>query len=102
MDLGYYSELSIGDIKDEIFDMVKPKDPLCITLQELIDCKVGPVAPGAGSGRPGASACVRWLMCGMLAQVGGTIMTMMADVAIFWNYDNRESLMQHDEDEDDQ
>jgi len=73
VDLGYYSELSIGDIKDEIFDMVKPKDPLCITLQELIDCKVG-----------------------------GTIMTMMADVAIFWNYDNRESLMQHDEDEDDQ
>lgn len=25
------------DVKDEIFDMVKPKDPLKITLQDLID-----------------------------------------------------------------
>jgi len=71
VDLGYYAELSIGDIKDEIFDMVKPKDPLAITLQELIECKVG-----------------------------GTIVTMMADVAVFWNYDNRESLMQSEEGDD--
>ena len=40
VDHGYYSELSVGDIKDEIFDMVKPEDELAITLQELIDCKV--------------------------------------------------------------
>ena len=40
MNLGYYSELSVGDIKDEIFDMVKPKEDLKITLQELLDSKV--------------------------------------------------------------
>ena len=36
-----------------------------------------------------------------LGQVGGTVMTMMADVRHFWEYDNRESLMQHDEEEED-
>lgn len=30
----------MGDVKDEIFDMVKPKEELKITLKELIDCKV--------------------------------------------------------------
>ena len=40
VNLGYYSELSVGDIKDEIFDMVKPKEDLKITLQELLDSKV--------------------------------------------------------------
>jgi len=27
--------VSFDDIKNEIFDMVKPKDPLCITFQDL-------------------------------------------------------------------
>mmetsp|Transcript_26718 Transcript_26718/g.75056 ORF Transcript_26718/g.75056 Transcript_26718/m.75056 type:complete len:460 (-) Transcript_26718:344-1723(-) len=70
VDHGYYAELSVGDVKDEIFDMVKPEDELAITLQELIDCKVG-----------------------------GTVTTMMADMRVFWEYDNRESLMQHDDEE---
>ena len=28
--------VSFHDVKDEIFDMVKPKDPLHLTLQDLI------------------------------------------------------------------
>ena len=28
--------ISFQDVKDEIFDMVKPKDPLKLTLQDLI------------------------------------------------------------------
>lgn len=40
VDQGYYAELSVSDVKDEIFDMVKPKHELEITRQELIECKV--------------------------------------------------------------
>ena len=29
--------VSFADVKDEIFDMVKPADPLHITLQDLIN-----------------------------------------------------------------
>ena len=28
--------VTLNDVKDEIFDMVKPADPLNITLQDLI------------------------------------------------------------------
>ena len=33
---GQYAELSIEDVKDEIFDLVQPADPLHITLQDLL------------------------------------------------------------------
>ena len=32
--------ISFADVKDEIFDMVKPADPLKITLQDLISRSV--------------------------------------------------------------
>lgn len=54
----------VDDVKDEVFDIVKPEDPNFITCQDLIDCRVG-----------------------------GTVLSMLIDAAAFWRYDNRESLM---------
>lgn len=62
---------SVDDVKDEVFDMVKPKDPKCITCKDLIDCRVG-----------------------------GTVLSMLIDAAAFWRYDNRESLMMEHQDDD--
>ncbi|CAL8088430.1 unnamed protein product [Orchesella dallaii] len=50
------------DIKDEIFDMVKPKDPMKITLQDLMEC---------GSGH--------------------TVIHILTDFNGFWIYETRES-----------
>jgi serine/threonine-protein phosphatase 2A regulatory subunit B'' len=55
----------VEDVKDEIFDMCAPKDPLRITLEDLINCRVG-----------------------------DTIVTMLTDLSGFWAYDNRETLIQ--------
>ena len=49
--------------QDEIFDMVKPEDPMYITFADLM--------------RSGA---------------GHTVVSMLVDVNGFWTYDNRESL----------
>ena len=35
------SPISVEDVSDEIFDMAKPDDPLCITLDDLVSSKVG-------------------------------------------------------------
>lgn len=51
------------DVKDEIFDMVKPEDPCRITLKDLIRC-------GKGS----------------------TVVSILIDVNEFWTYDNRDTL----------
>mmetsp|Transcript_1279 Transcript_1279/g.3115 ORF Transcript_1279/g.3115 Transcript_1279/m.3115 type:complete len:468 (+) Transcript_1279:163-1566(+) len=61
----------VDDVKDEIFDMVKPRLPGIITLEDLLMCKQG-----------------------------GTVLSMLIDAQAFWRYDNRESLMIR-EDEDD-
>ncbi|KAL7608036.1 hypothetical protein Lser_V15G10524 [Lactuca serriola] len=60
-------ELCTEDIRDEIWDMVKPVDPLRITLSDLIACKQG-----------------------------GSIASMLIDVRGFWAHDNRENLLQED------
>lgn len=52
--------IKFEDVKDEIFDMAKPKDPARITLQDLIDC-----------GR------------------GGLIVSLLIDVNGFWSYESR-------------
>ena len=52
------------DVKDEIFDMVRPKDPLRITLDDLINC------------------------CN-----GDTVVSILIDLNGFWNYENREVLV---------
>jgi len=36
MRLNSQEPVSFDDIKNEIFDMVKPADPLCITFQDLV------------------------------------------------------------------
>lgn len=42
------------------------------------------------------AVCVVWLQkCGMAA----TIIGMLADVNLFWEYDNRETLMQRDKED---
>lgn len=68
--VGEEPHCSVEDVKDEIFDMVKPKDPLHITLKDLIDCKVG-----------------------------ATVIGMLTDLYSFWQYDRREQLMGHEPDE---
>ncbi|XP_019160390.1 PREDICTED: probable serine/threonine-protein phosphatase 2A regulatory subunit B'' subunit TON2 isoform X1 [Ipomoea nil] len=63
-------ELCIEDVRDEIWDMVKPGDPLRITLADLLTCKQG-----------------------------GTVASMLIDVRGFWAHDNRENLLQEEEEE---
>lgn len=62
---------TVDDVKCEIFDMVKPKTPGIITLDDLIECGQG-----------------------------GTVLSMLIDAAAFWRYDNRESLMMEQDDDD--
>lgn len=52
------------DVKDEIFDMVRPQDPLKITLQDLVRC---------GN--------------------GDTVISILIDLNGFWTYENREVLV---------
>ncbi|KAL6560512.1 putative serine/threonine-protein phosphatase 2A regulatory subunit B'' subunit ton2 [Orobanche gracilis] len=61
-------ELCIEDVRDEIWDMVKPADPLAVTLADLLACKQG-----------------------------GTVASMLIDVRGFWAHDNRENLLQEEE-----
>ncbi|XP_071705096.1 probable serine/threonine-protein phosphatase 2A regulatory subunit B'' subunit TON2 [Rutidosis leptorrhynchoides] len=64
--IGNY-ELCTEDVRDEIWDMVRPVDPLKITLSDMLSCKQG-----------------------------GTIASMLIDVRGFWAHDNRENLLQED------
>ena len=52
------------DVKDEIFDMVRPRDPHKITLKDIID---------SGNGE--------------------TVVSILIDLNGFWSYENRESLV---------
>lgn len=61
---------SVHDVKCEIFDMVKSKQPGLITLEDLMDCRQG-----------------------------GTVLSMLVDAAAFWRYDNRENLIMEEEDD---
>ncbi|XP_078515501.1 serine/threonine-protein phosphatase 2A regulatory subunit B'' subunit gamma isoform X1 [Lissotriton helveticus] len=61
--------VSFQDVKDEIFDMVKPKDSFKITLQDLIQ-----------SGQ------------------GDTVSSILMDLTGFWSYENREVLVANDND----
>ena len=65
--------VSVADVKDEIFDMVQPRDPLRITLKDLVRCSVG-----------------------------DTIVTMLTDLSGFWAYDNRENLIAEEAREEEQ
>eukprot|EP00127_Corallochytrium_limacisporum_P002605 Clim_evm41s134 gene=Clim_evmTU41s134 len=58
-------DVNFEDVKDEIFDMVRPKDPYQITLKDLIH-----------------------------SQAGDVILNMLIDVNGFWTYDNREFIAQ--------
>lgn len=61
--------VSFQDVKDEIFDMVKPKDPYKITLQDLVN------------------SCQ-----------GDTVVSILIDLNGFWTYENREVLVANDSD----
>lgn len=56
--------VSLNDVKDEIFDMIKPPDPIRITLQDLIN-----------------------------SSQGDTVVNMLVDVNGFLTYENREVLV---------
>ena len=45
-EFGDEANCEVDDVKDEIFDMVKPRDPMFITLSDLIACKVGDTVVG--------------------------------------------------------
>ncbi len=45
-DFGDEANCEVEDVKDEIFDMVKPRQPHGITLADLVDCKVGHTVVG--------------------------------------------------------
>jgi serine/threonine-protein phosphatase 2A regulatory subunit B'' len=64
---------AVEDVKDEIFDMVKPRNPLAITLDDLIASKVG-----------------------------HTVVSILSDLQGFWTYENRESLMQQSDGDEEQ
>ncbi|KAG8636589.1 hypothetical protein MANES_15G015000v8 [Manihot esculenta] len=66
-------ELCIEDVRDEIWDMVKPTDPLRMALSDLLSCKQG-----------------------------GTVASMLIDVRGFWAHDNRENLLQEEEGPEDE
>lgn len=63
--------VSFEDIKDEIFDMVKPKSVQKITLQDLID-----------------------------SAQGETVVNILIDLNGFWTYENREYLATEQKDDD--
>eukprot|EP00743_Colponemidia_sp_Colp-15_P007803 GILK01008449.1.p1 GENE.GILK01008449.1~~GILK01008449.1.p1 ORF type:complete len:489 (-),score=106.96 GILK01008449.1:92-1462(-) len=63
--------VNMEDVKDEIFDMVKPTNPLGIALTDLIACGVG-----------------------------DTVVSMLIDMNAFWAYDNREFILQQAEPDD--
>lgn len=62
-----HEEVSLHDVKDEIFDMVKPVDPLHITLPDLIN-----------------------------SSQGDTVVNILIDVNGFLTYENRELLVLED------
>eukprot|EP00762_Andalucia_godoyi_P005336 ANDGO_06696.mRNA.1 putative serine/threonine-protein phosphatase 2A regulatory subunit B'' subunit TON2 len=62
---------AVEDVKDEIFDMVKPKDPFGITLDDLVKCKVG-----------------------------DTVVSILSDVVGFIAYENRENQSSAGQDDD--
>ncbi|KAK9830587.1 hypothetical protein WJX81_001917 [Elliptochloris bilobata] len=60
---GQYPELSVEDVKDELFDIVRPAHPLRITAADLL-----------------------------ASSMAGTVIGLLADVNSFYAYDSRESL----------
>uniref|UniRef100_A0A1B6HTW8 Serine/threonine-protein phosphatase 2A regulatory subunit B'' subunit gamma n=3 Tax=Homalodisca TaxID=139475 RepID=A0A1B6HTW8_9HEMI len=56
--------VSFQDVKDEMFDMIKPVDPTKITLQDLLN-----------SGQ------------------GETLVSILIDLNGFWTYENREAMV---------
>ena len=56
--------MTVEDVKDEIFDMVKPADPTKITFKDFEKCRVGDI-----------------------------IVSMLTDLNGFWEYDNRENII---------
>ena len=58
-----------SSIQDEIFDMVKPRDPYKITLQDLVS-----------------------------SSQGDTVTSILIDLNGFWTYENREVLVVNDSD----
>ena len=66
----YQDPVKFEDVKDEIFDMVRPLDPLRIKLDDLIK-----------SGN------------------GDTVVSILIDLNGFWTYENREVLVNDNNDE---
>lgn len=64
--------VAFQDVKDEIFDMVKPADPLRITLADLVR-----------------------------SEQGDTVFSILTDLNGFWSYENREVLVVDSGDNDD-
>ena len=86
------------DVKDEIFDMVKPAHPTIITLADLVNCKVGDTAVGMLSPHPHphpSSSPSPAPSPAPFPQVGDTVVGMLSDMHAFAAYDRREQSMDH-------
>ena len=59
----------VEDIKDEIFDMVKPASQYAITLQDLLNCGIGDI-----------------------------VVSILTDANAFYNYDQREQQLNQQQD----
>jgi len=73
LEANFLASISVYDVTDQIFDMVKSETPGIITMQDLINCRQG-----------------------------GTVLSMLIDAAAFWRYDNRESLIMDSEEGDEE
>lgn len=60
--------VNFEDVKDEIFDMIKPKDPTKIYLKDLIACNQGE-----------------------------TVVSILIEFHKFWAYENREAMVAAEE-----
>ena len=54
--------IKVDDVVDEVFDMIRPKNPAFITIKDLMNSKMG-----------------------------GTMLNILTDTHAFFNYDNREN-----------
>ena len=89
--------VSFADVKDEIFDMVKPEDPLKITLQVHIKLlKVGILSEKITKGILNL-AFQDLINSGQ----GETVTNILIDLNGFWTYENREVLVTDPNNDDD-
>ncbi len=82
---GQYSELDPLDVKDELFDLVKPRDPLRITLQDLVvSALILAVVPKQRNSVSGLQQCGKSVSSAARQQAGGPAKSPAGDWLLCW------------------